>query len=60
MDDKTKPGSPDHDLVSLSEPYEVRDWCAKFGCSEAQLRDAVESVGNSAPEVGKFLLGKST
>lgn len=46
-DDKLKTGSPDNDLISLSEPYEVRAWCARYGCTEAELRAAVKKVGNS-------------
>jgi hypothetical protein len=34
------------------EPYEVRYWCAKFGCTEAQLRAAVRAVGPIAAAAG--------
>ncbi|MBA3479002.1 MAG: DUF3606 domain-containing protein [Lautropia sp.] len=34
-DDKTKPGGQDRKRISLSEDYEVRDWCDKFGVTSA-------------------------
>ena len=57
-DDKTNRGSPDRDLISLKEPYEVRDWCKSFGCTEAELRDAVAKVGHSAAAVRAYLATK--
>ena len=54
-DDKSKTGNPDKDTISLSEAYEVRDWCKKFGCTEAQLRAAVAKVGKSARAVEAHL-----
>lgn len=54
-DDKSKRGSPDRDLISLTQPYEVRDWAARFGVSEDELRAAVEKVGASAEAVAREL-----
>lgn len=54
-DDKTKPGGQDRTLISLSDAYEVRDWSAKFGVSEAALRAAVARVGNRAEDVEREL-----
>ena len=34
-DDKTKPGGQDRKRINLSEDYEVRDWCDKFGVTSA-------------------------
>ncbi|MDO9334838.1 MAG: DUF3606 domain-containing protein [Caulobacter sp.] len=53
-DDKSKTGQ-DRKLISLDEPYERRDWAAKFGVSEDTLRAAVEAVGNSADDVEAHL-----
>ena len=54
--ERTKPGtSMDRKLISLSGPYEVRDWCKSLGCTEAQLRAAVGAVGNSAAKVRAHL-----
>lgn len=54
-DDKTHVGSPDRDRISLSEDYEVRDWMQSLGVSEAELREAVDAVGNSADAVRAYL-----
>ena len=54
-DDKKKVGSPDRDRINLSEDYEVRDWSASLGVSEAKLREAVGAVGNGADKVREYL-----
>lgn len=56
-DDKSKTGL-DRKLISLTEPYEVRDWCKSFGCTEQELRAAVAAVGNSAEKVRAYLASK--
>jgi hypothetical protein len=55
MDDKTKTGSPDSDLVNVSEEYEVQYWSKKFGVSAEDLKSAVKAVGNSAKAVEQHL-----
>jgi hypothetical protein len=50
-DNKQKRGKPDRDRVSLSEDYEVRQWCAWFGCSEEDLREAVAKVGHMVSDI---------
>ncbi|RYD29859.1 MAG: DUF3606 domain-containing protein [Sphingomonadales bacterium] len=57
-DDKSKTGGQDRERISLTEDYEVRDWTAKFGVSEEELRAAVAKVGNGADEVLKELRGQ--
>lgn len=57
-DDKKSVGSLDRDRISLSEDYEVRDWSASLGVSEAELREAVDAVGNSADKVRDYLKAK--
>lgn len=54
-DDKTHVGSPDRDRISLGEDYEVRDWMQSLGVSEAELREAVDAVGNSADAARAYL-----
>ncbi|HET6526848.1 DUF3606 domain-containing protein [Sphingopyxis sp.] len=54
-DDKGNIGSPDRDRISLSEDYEVRDWTNSLGVSEAELREAVDAVGNNAGHVRAYL-----
>jgi len=56
-DDKNSVGSPDRDRISLGEDYEVRDWTASLGVGEAELREAVDAVGNSADKVRDYLKG---
>jgi hypothetical protein len=54
-DDKRKSGGADRRLISLEEPYEVRDWCKSLGCAEAELTAAVQRVGHSADKVREAL-----
>jgi len=57
-DDPTKRGTPDNDLISLKEAYEVRDWCKALNCTETQLRAAVAAVGHSAVKVRAYLAAR--
>ena len=57
-DDKSKTGGQDRERISLSQPYEVRDWSEKFGVTPEQLKAAVAAVGNQASAVEAHL--KST
>ncbi len=54
-DDKSKSGGPDRRRISLSEDYEVRDWCKSLGTTEEELKTAVASVGNDVEAVRHFL-----
>ena len=45
----------DRSRVSVSQPSEVAFWCAKFGCSETQLRAAVKMVGVTVSKVRAHL-----
>lgn len=53
-DDKTEVGH-DRQLISLSEPYEVRDWTNSLAVTEAELREAVAAVEPSADKVREYL-----
>ncbi len=53
-DDPNKTGQ-DRKLISLKEPYEVRDWCKSLACTKEELEAAVKAVGNSAEKVREFL-----
>jgi hypothetical protein len=55
MDDKTKMGRTDSDLINISENYEVEYWSKKFGVRPEQLKTAVRAVGNSVLAVEKQL-----
>ena len=54
-DDKTKTRPQDASRVNVHEEYEVRYWTGKFGCTEAELRNAVKQVGTSAAAVEQHL-----
>ena len=54
-DDKSKKGPQDRSRINLSEDYEVRYWCKKFGVTPDRLRQTVDKVGNSAAAVRKEL-----
>ena len=41
--------------INVTEPYSVREWSNKFGCSTEQVRAAVMAVGNVAADVEKHL-----
>jgi hypothetical protein len=41
--------------VSLTEEWEVRYWCDKFGCSEVALRNAVQDAGTRVEDVARRL-----
>lgn len=45
----------DLNRVNVSEEWEVRWWCDKFGCTEMSLRTAVSTVGDAAEDVQREL-----
>ena len=47
MSDDKQATAQDRKVISLAQDYEVRDWTASLGCTEAQLRDAVAAVGDN-------------
>ena len=58
MTDNTSKTGLDRQLVSLEEDYEVRGWMKSFGCTEEQLRAAVQAVGHSAEKVRAYVSKK--
>lgn len=54
-DDLSNRGPKDQSRVNVNEPWEVRYWCTKFKCTEAQLKAAVKTVGPMAAAVAKQL-----
>lgn len=54
-DNNQSTGNPDRNLISLEEEYEVNDWAQKYNVTSAELRKAVQAVGNKAEDVGRFL-----
>ena len=45
----------DRSRIDLGEPYEVQFWTVEFGCTEQELRDAVEKHGDSAEAIREVL-----
>ncbi len=41
--------------INVTEPYDVRLWAERFGCTSRQLKDAVAAVGNIASDVQRHL-----
>ena len=50
-DNPLKRGRKDRIRINLEQFHEVQYWSKKFGCTTAQLRNAVAHVGNSARAV---------
>ncbi len=57
-DDLHQRGPQDASKINLHEAWEVQYWTKKFGCTEAQLRAAVQAVGSGAHAVEKHLRGE--
>lgn len=56
MSDNLKNRGPaDRSRVNVNEPWEVKWWCTEFGCTETELRTAVQFVlaSGHAPMVDK-------
>jgi hypothetical protein len=55
MPDDPKKTGLDRKLIALTEEQEVRSWCKSLGCTEAQLRKAIDAVGHSADKVREYM-----
>lgn len=49
------PHAQDHWRVDLAEAWEITFWSREFGCSESDLKKAVEAVGSNAGTVRAYL-----
>jgi Protein of unknown function (DUF3606) len=56
----TTSGSAEHMRINLREPYEVVYWSRRFGCSSAELWEAVDTVGDDAEDVRTFVARRSS
>ncbi len=45
--------------VNSLDPIEMNYWCGEFGCSEAELNDAVAKVGEHVTEIRQLLADQS-
>lgn len=50
-DDLSKRGPADQMRVNIHELWEVKFWCARLDCDEAELRACVEKVGPMVEDV---------
>lgn len=52
-----KDGNSSFDLkrIDLERPEHIRFWTAEFGCTECQLRDAVQAVGDITDDISGYL-----
>lgn len=57
-DNLTKRGIQDKVRINVNEPWEVTEWCKKFGTTPSRLRGAVKAVGVSAKKVEEYLKEK--
>jgi uncharacterized protein DUF3606 len=54
MRDSFKNREPaDAKRVNLNEPWEVRYWCRKWGCTPGKLKEIVHAVGTEAEQVDR-------
>jgi len=57
-DDLKNRGPADRSRINVREEWERRWWCKELGCTEAELRAAVEAAGVSAAKVREHLKKK--
>jgi hypothetical protein len=57
-DNKEKTRPQDAKRINVHEEYELRDWSKKFGCTQEELKQAVEKAGTSAEKVEEYLKKK--
>ena len=54
-DDLRRRGPADRARVNVQETWEVEHWTGKWGCTEAELKAAVQAVGTMAEKVEAYL-----
>lgn len=55
MNSYTTATGHDSTVVEIADGNEVRYWCETLGCTEAQLLESVQAVGNAPQRVREFL-----
>jgi hypothetical protein len=53
-DDLENKGVEDRRTISLSEPWEVTYWTNLLGCTDEELKEAVEQMGNSSQVIKDY------
>lgn len=54
-DDRSIRGPADRSRINVHESYELSYWCRELGCTESQLRQAVQAVGPMVANVRRHL-----
>ena len=54
-DDLSNRGPADRARINVNEPHEIAYWTKALGCSEEDLRRAVDAVGVMAQDVREHL-----
>lgn len=54
-DDLSNRGPADRARININEPHEIAYWTQALGCSEEELRRAVDAVGVMARDVREQL-----
>jgi hypothetical protein len=49
--DKTPSDKPALDRVNIRDTFELQGWCAYWGCTSVELKEAVQDVGVMAANV---------
>lgn len=52
---QTKDQAADRLKIDVRDAWELRWWCRQFGCTEAQLKAAIDAIGAIAGNVRKYL-----
>ena len=55
MDSPKKRVQPDRGKINLRQPHELKYWTRALNVSDAEIRAAIEKVGNSVAAVRKEL-----
>lgn len=50
-DNPNKRGTPDNDLISMSQAHEVRYWTEHFGVSKDELQEAINKTKSHSVNV---------
>jgi hypothetical protein len=45
--------------VNVMDPVEFKYWCAQLNCTEQQLHEALDRVGDHVTQVREFLASKA-
>lgn len=57
-DDTTLRGGQDRTRINVNQEHEVRYWTKELGCTEEQLKAAVQRAGTQVEKVRESLKGK--